>query len=126
MLAAFYPAVLNTCESLRGVESRFLEVGRILSLNRWQTFARIQVPAALPGVFTGLSHALAFAWLASIGGELLFTAGPGMGSLMLLAENGGRMDQVLVCVLCISLTGYVMHRGLEWLRPSRIDAAAER
>lgn len=126
VLAGFYPTVLNTCEALRGVESRYLELGRVLTLSPWQTFVRIQWPAALPGVFTGVSHALAFAWLASIGGELLFTAGRGMGSLMMLAENGGRMDQVIVCVLCISLSGYAMHRGVESLRPSRLNAETHR
>lgn len=116
VLAAFYPAVLNTCEALRQVQSRYLEVGRVLSLSRWQTFTTIQLPSALPGIFTGLSHALAFAWLSSMGSELLFTTGPGLGSLLMVAENGGRMDIVIVCVCSISLIGYAMNRGSDWLR----------
>lgn len=122
-LAAFYPMTLNTAEALRGVDRRWLEAGRALTLSRWQTFRHIQWPAALPGLFTGFSHALTFAWLSCMGVELLFTAGPGIGSLLMTAENGGRMDLVVVCVLSIALCGYLMNRVAEQLRSRLLRGA---
>lgn len=109
VIAAYYPTVLNTSEGMRNVETRFLEVGRVLTMTRWQTFRHLLLPAALPAIFTGVSHAQAFAWLACLGGELLFAAGPGLGGLLINGEQGGRMDVVLLCVLVIALLAYAMN-----------------
>ena len=109
VLAALYPSVLNTSEGIRHVEQRFLEVGSVLTLGRWQAFRRILLPAALPSIVTGFSHALAFSWLACMGGELLFAAGPGLGALLLNGEVTGQMDQVLLAVALIALLAQAMN-----------------
>ncbi|OWW18377.1 ABC transporter permease [Noviherbaspirillum denitrificans] len=109
VIASFYPTVLNTSEGIRHVETRYREVGQILTLSRLQTFRRVLFPAALPSIVTGLSHALAFAWLSCMGGELLFSAGPGIGSLLLNGETAGRMDVVLLCVVVIALLAQSMN-----------------
>jgi len=108
-LAAFYPTVLNTSEGIRHVETRFREVGQMLTLGRAQTFFKILLPAALPSIVTGFSHALAFSWLACMGGELLFSAGPGLGALLLNGEVTGQMDQVLLAVVLIALLAQAMN-----------------
>ena len=110
-IAAFYPTVLNTYAGMRQVEGRLREVGQVLTLTRWQTLRRILLPGAMPAIVTGVTHALAFAWLACLGGELLFSAGPGMGSLLLNGEVSGRMDVVLLAVLVIALLAQAMNVG---------------
>ncbi|QAU33965.1 ABC transporter permease [Janthinobacterium sp. 17J80-10] len=109
VIASFYPTVLNTCEGIRHVEQRYREVGSILTLSRTQTFLRVLLPAAMPSIVTGITHALAFAWLSCMGGELLFSAGPGIGSLLLNGEVAGRMDVVLLAVLVIALSAQAMN-----------------
>lgn len=106
-LAAFYPTVLNTYEGLKGTEQKHLNVGRIFLASHWQTFRHISLPGALPGVFTGLMQAIAFAWLSSIGSELFFNPGPGLGNMMLNGQAAFRMDAVLLAVLLIGVTGYL-------------------
>lgn len=108
-IAAFYPTVLNTYAGMRQVEGRLREVGQVLTLTRWQTLRQILLPGAMPAIVTGITHALAFAWLACLGGELLFSAGPGMGSLLLNGEVSGRMDVVLLAVLVIALLAQAMN-----------------
>jgi sulfonate transport system permease protein len=111
VLAAFYPTVLNTFEGMRQISERQREVGAMLTLGRWQTFRLILLPASRPAIATGLSHAIAFAWLSSMGAELLLTAGAGLGSLLLIGQNAGRMELVIVAVALISLLGYAMNLG---------------
>lgn len=111
-IAAFYPTTLNTCEGIRNVEQRLREVGQVLTLTQWQTFRRVLLPAATPAIVTGLTHALAFSWLACMGGELLFAAGPGIGSLLLNGEVAGRMDVVLLAVVVIALVAQAMNAVL--------------
>jgi sulfonate transport system permease protein len=108
-IAAFYPTMLNTSEGMRQVPLRLREVAEVLTMTRAQTFRHLLLPAALPSIVTGLAHAQAFGWLACIGAELLFSAGPGMGSLLVHAEEAGRMDIVLVALLVVALLAQAMH-----------------
>lgn len=110
-LAAFYPMVLNTFEGIRNVEKQHVEVAHVYKFSRWQLFAHVLLPGALPSIMTGLMHALAFVWISTVGSELLFAAGPGLGGLMQTAQAASRMDVVVLCVASIGITGLVMNYG---------------
>jgi len=118
-LAAFYPMVLNTYEGLRQVDLRYREVGQAYGFGRVLLFRRVLLPAALPSLLTGLQQAVPFAWLAAIGGELIFNAGAGLGNLMMSAELGARMDVIVVCAISITLLGIGMSQLLS-LASSRL------
>ena len=114
-LAAFYPTVLSTYEGLRQVDRRYLEVGTLLTLSPFAIFFQLLLPAALPSLFTGIAQALAFSWLASMGAELLFTLGPGIGAMLLNGQTAGSMEIVLVGVTIIALIGYAMNAAFRAL-----------
>ncbi|MBC9248877.1 ABC transporter permease [Pseudomonas alcaligenes] len=107
-LAAFYPMTLNTFEGFSHVEPRYREVGRIYALTPLQQFTQVLLPSALPSLSNGVLHALAFAWVSSVGCELFLSTGMGLGNLMMNAETGSRMEVVVIGVLCIGLLGYTM------------------
>lgn len=106
-LAAFYPTVLNTYEGVKNADARHLAVGRIFLASRWQTLRYITLPGALPSIITGVLQAVAFAWLSSIGSELFFNPGPGLGNLMLNGQAAFRMDVVVLAVAVIGVTGFL-------------------
>jgi len=112
-LATFEPLVLNTYEGLRSSDRKYREVGAVFQFTRTQLFFSVQLPSAVPLIVTGVLHALGFAWIATIGCELLFTVGPGLGGLMDHAQMAGRMDIVILCVVSIGIVGLVMNTGLE-------------
>lgn len=107
-LASFYPMVLNTFEGFSHVDKRHQDVGRIFALTRAQRFTQVQFPSALPSLCNGVLHALAFAWVSSVGCELFLSTGMGLGNLMMNAETGSRMEVVVIGVLCVGLLGYAM------------------
>jgi len=113
-LAAFYPIVLNTFEGMRGVEKKYIEVSSVFELNRLQLFYYVLLPAAMPSILTGVMQALAFAWISTVGTELLFSTGPGLGGLMQVAQEASRMDIVIIAVASIGLTGLLMNTGLSY------------
>ncbi|MBD1598726.1 ABC transporter permease [Pseudomonas typographi] len=125
-LAAFYPMALNAVEGFSQVDPRYREVGRLFGLGPWQHCWHVLLPSALPSLFNGLLHALAFAWVSSVGCELFLSTGVGLGNMMMNAEAGARMDIIVIGVLCIGLLGYAMNllfsrlsqRLLRW-RPLR-------
>ncbi|WP_263143921.1 ABC transporter permease [Pseudomonas sp. RIT-PI-AD] len=124
-LAAFYPMALNAFEGFSHVEQRYREVGRLYRLNPLQQFLHVHLPGALPSLATGVLHALAFAWVSSVGCELFLATGMGLGNLMMNAETGSRMEVVVIGVLCVGLLGYAMNqlfsrvsrRLLRWRAP---------
>lgn len=107
-LSAFYPVVLSTFESMLQVDHRYREVGQVYKLSQWKIYSKVILPAALPQIFTGFSLALAFAWLSTIGSELLFTAGAGLGNLMMNAQEASRMDILIIVTFVIGILGYLM------------------
>jgi sulfonate transport system permease protein len=113
-LAVFEVVVLNTYEGLHRVDTRYLELARALTLSRPQLFRHVLLPAALPSVATGVQHGVAFAWLATVGVELLFTVGPGLSSVMERAQTAARMEVVIVCLVFIALMGLAMHHAVRW------------
>mgnify|MGYP004710278163 CR=1 FL=1 len=100
--------MLITIVSPRLVRDQLREAARVVMHTRWLQHWLFRLPAALPGIATGVLQALAFAWVTSVGSELFLSAGAGLGSLMMNAEAAARMEIIMVCVLCIGLSGYLM------------------
>jgi sulfonate transport system permease protein len=109
-LASFYPITLATSEGLRNVERSHVEVARVLGLSRAQTFRHVLFPSAIPFIVTGVLQALAFTWIATVGSELLFTVGAGLGELMAQGQTAGRMDIVIVGVASIAVIGLALNQ----------------
>jgi sulfonate transport system permease protein len=108
-IATFEAMTLSAHEGIRNVERRYLELGRSLMFSRGQTLAKILLPAAFPSLLTGLLQSVSLAWMATVGAELLFTVGPGLGVIMERAQIAARMDLVIVCLVFIGLLGTAMN-----------------
>lgn len=115
-LATFYPTVLNTQKGMHAADSRLDEVGALYGFTAWQKLKLIAWPSALPLMLTGISQALAFAWIATIGVELLFSASAGLGTEMLMAQVAARTDIVLICIICVGIMGFTLNQGFALLR----------
>jgi sulfonate transport system permease protein len=107
--ALFFPVMLNAYRAVQGADSKLLEVGRVLCLSRTQMLARIILPSALPGIAAGIHLALVYGWLATIGAEYLFSAGPGIGSALMTGRAQFRMDMVIVGMLAIAAVGMALN-----------------
>lgn len=115
-LAAFYPTVLNSYEGIAHVEKRYVEVGRVYGFSPFQRFRLILLPAALSLILTGVTQALAFAWIATIGTEILLGSGSGLGATMGLAQAQQRMDVILVTIIVTALLGFTVNHLFARLR----------
>lgn len=109
--AALVPIALNTYQGLRGVPTRYLEVGRVLRFSRWQTLTRIVFPAALGPIWSGVRYGLTHAWLALVVVELLASS-EGLGFLIVYGRQLFQLDVVLAAVIVVGVLGYALDRGL--------------
>lgn len=111
-LASLYPVIVHTYEGVHYVDKRYRETGAVLKLRPLQVYRHVLFACAFPSIVTGITQAVAFAWLSAIGSELLFGESEGLGSLLLFAETSGRAEIMLVCILTIGISGYVMNETL--------------
>lgn len=104
-MAAFIPMTLNTFEGIRSVSRELAEVGQVLALNAPQRWLKLILPSATPQIFTGLTLALIYSWLATIGAEYFLSAGAGVTNPMLDGREQFDMALVLYGMLVIALLG---------------------
>jgi NitT/TauT family transport system permease protein len=111
----FFPIVLTTARGLREVEPDLLDLVRTLKGSRWQIFTKIQLPNALPYVFSGMKVAAILAVAGAIVGEFL-GSDRGLGYLMLQVQVTLDTAAMFMAVILITLLGmalYGMVIGLE-------------
>ncbi|MBV2132345.1 ABC transporter permease [Pseudomonas sp. MAP12] len=114
-LAVFYPVALNSFEGIRATRHELYEVARVLGLSPAQRLCKLVLPSAAPAIFTGLHLGLIYAWLATIGAEYFFSAGPGIGNSMIDGREHFEMDQVLYGLLVVGSVGLLLNRLATWI-----------
>ena len=113
----FFPIVLTTARGLREVEPELLDLVRTLKGSRWQVFTKIQLPGALPYIFSGMKVAAILAVAGAIVGEFL-GSDRGLGYLMLQVQVTLDTAAMFMAVMLITLLGgilYLIVLGLERL-----------
>jgi putative hydroxymethylpyrimidine transport system permease protein len=86
VLVCFFPVVVNAVDGLAGVDQELLRVMRTLYGGRWACFRRVEAPAALPSLFTGLRVAATYAPIGAVFAEWAGSQN-GLGYLMLQATS---------------------------------------
>nr|WP_296400071.1 ABC transporter permease [Acidaminococcus timonensis] len=107
VLASFFPMYLNMDDGFRRCDKKLLEVGQMLGFSPWQTLWQIRLPAALPGILTGLRVGMGYSLRAIIGAEMI-AADSGLGYLILDAQAMSRSDKVIIGILAIGAMGLVL------------------
>lgn len=68
-LICFFPIAVNALDGLRSVDPEAVKMMRSLDASRWQRFWRVEAPAALPSLFTGIKIAVVVAPIAAVFAE---------------------------------------------------------
>lgn len=128
-LICFFPIVVNTVDGLRGTERETIDLLQTFGASRWQIFATVRWPAALPLFFSGLRVAAAVSVIGAVFGELI-GASAGLGYYVRHETPLFHTAAVYGATLLLMLLGvllFVAVRGLEWLAlPWRRGRADER
>jgi ABC-type nitrate/sulfonate/bicarbonate transport system permease component len=117
-VAGLPAVILKTIEGLSGTKRVLLNVGRSFNLTPWQIFWKIQLPSALPTIFTGFKLGLIFALINVVGVEFLINFG-GLGQL--INDLAERYDlagtYAAICfVILVSVCFFVVVEWIErWL-----------
>lgn len=126
ILIVFFPMLMTTIVAIRGVPQRLHDLMRVLRATRWQVFAKLELPAALPVLIGGLKTSATLSVIGAVVGEFV-SANAGLGHLILSARNSYDTPLVLVAVftltaLALSLyasVGLLERRTLRWQKRAR-------
>ncbi|MFM2719031.1 ABC transporter permease [Microbacterium mcarthurae (nom. nud.)] len=103
-IGAFFPVFTTVSLALRHVDPRLVEMGRTFSLRGWHLFRTVQLPAVIPSLMSGLRLAMAQSWLFLVAAELI-AASMGLGYLLTLSQQTGRVDRILLTIVLLALLG---------------------
>ena len=80
-LVCFFPIAVNALDGLRSVDPEAVKMMRSLDASRWQRFWRVEAPAALPSLFTGIKIAVVVAPIGAVFAEWVGSSS-GLGHLI--------------------------------------------
>jgi putative hydroxymethylpyrimidine transport system permease protein len=105
-LICFFPIVVNGIDGLQSVDGELITMMRTLDASRWAILRRVEFPAALPSIFSGMRIAATFASIGAVFGEWS-GSNQGLGYVMLAATPNlltARIFAAIVCLTAIALT----------------------
>jgi ABC-type nitrate/sulfonate/bicarbonate transport system permease component len=112
---ASFPVITATYAATLGVERYTIWSARMLGSGERNLLWEIILPAAFPGIMTGLQIALPISLIIAIVTEMIM-GGPGLGGAMIAASRFADSPGVFAGILEIAVAGYFVVRGMAYLR----------
>jgi NitT/TauT family transport system permease protein/putative hydroxymethylpyrimidine transport system permease protein len=107
-LVAFFPLVVTTLAALEGVDPDLIKLMRTFDASRLRTFRQIELPAVLPGLFTGAKLAAVFSVIGAVFAEQA-GATHGLGYLLTIAVNQFLVPEAWAAVTVLSLFAIALY-----------------
>lgn len=102
-LVSFFSIVVSTLDALAAVDPQLLKLMETFDAPRWRTLWHVELPAALPGLFTGTKIAVAVSVIGAVFGEVAGGSGAGLGYLFQLSVNQILTPRAYATVVVLSL-----------------------
>ncbi len=112
---AIFPVVTATIAGIAGVEKELLWSARNMGAGERELMWQIELPAALPQIFTGLQVALPIALIVAIIAEMAM-GGYGLGGAMMSASRFADSRGVFAGIVEIAIVGYVLIKAMALVR----------
>ncbi|MBF8267233.1 MAG: transporter, permease protein [Dehalococcoidia bacterium] len=107
VLISFFPIVVNMVDGLKSVDPDMLSMARTLGASRWQLFTKVQAPASVPFLFSGVRVAIAMSVIGAVIGEWV-GASAGLGYLMMRSAPQFLTDRVFASIFILSIMGIAL------------------
>ena len=109
VLFCIFPIIANTLFGLRSVEQDHHDLFSLHDAGRLTRLWKLQLPAALPSIFTGLRISAGLAVIGAIVGDFFFKQGaPGIGILIDLYRSRLQSEQMFAAIIVSSLLGVIV------------------
>ncbi len=111
-LLSFFPVVVSAITAFRSVDADIMDLARSTGASRLRTFFKVQIPHALPTLFTGFKVAAALSSTAAVVAEFV-ASDRGLGFLLL--EYNGALDTTMTfaTIIVLSVLGLALYGIVE-------------
>jgi NitT/TauT family transport system permease protein len=113
-LLSFFPVVVSAVQGFRSLDPDIRDLARITGAGAWRMFWKVQVPHALPTLFTGFKVAAALAATAAVVAEFV-SSDRGLGYLLVDYTNRFDTPGVFAAILVLSFLGLLLYAAVEVL-----------
>lgn len=118
-LLSFFPIVVSAVQAFRSVDPDIMDLARATGANAWRIFWKVQVPHALPLLFTGFKVAAALSSTAAVVAEFV-ASDRGLGYLLLEYNNNMNTPMAFATILVLSVMGLVLYGIVELIERAAI------
>lgn len=109
VLIALFPITANALFGLRSVDPALHDLFTLHQAGRWTRLWKLQLPAALPAILTGLRISAGAAVIGAIVGDFFFQQGPaGLGQLIYVYPRRLQSEMLFSAVILASVFGLLV------------------
>jgi ABC-type nitrate/sulfonate/bicarbonate transport system permease component len=127
--AAVWPILINTLYGVLGGDRLLHDVARTSGATTAGTLLRVTLPAALPGIATGIRVSAAAALQVGVTAEYL-TGTDGIGAYMQSQQLAFNIPELYAAIVLVGMLGYLIHVALRvaeqrvvfWVGEARMEA----
>ncbi|MEU5032306.1 ABC transporter permease [Streptomyces milbemycinicus] len=106
VLIALFPMIANTLFGIQSVDRAHHDLFTLQRANRWDRLRKLELPAALPSVFTGLRTSSGLSVIGAIVGDMFFKQGePGIGTLLDVYRSRLQSEDLFAAIILASFFG---------------------
>lgn len=124
-LIIFFPVTTAFLDGLRRTDPGWIELARTMTASRYAMIRHVRIPAALPGLASGLRVAAGVAPIGAVVGEWVGSSA-GLGYLMLHANGRMQIDLMFAALLALAIFAVLLwlaiDRMLRWAMPWQPDS----
>ena|SRR5690348_272183 len=114
IIVAIFPVIINATTGLTTVDSDVTMMARTMRASRNQMFLRVELPFALPHLFSGMKNCLVLSVVGVVIGELT-GANSGLGYVLLSQSGQFQTAYAFAAMILLMLEGLVLFYILEGL-----------
>jgi NitT/TauT family transport system permease protein len=106
ILLGLFPIITNTLFGLLSAERGMHDLFTLHNVSRWTRLWKLQIPAAMPAIFTGLRIAAGLSVIGAVLGDMFFQQGdPGIGTLIVLYNTNLQLTTMYGAIIIASVLG---------------------
>jgi NitT/TauT family transport system permease protein len=114
-LLSFFPILKATVLGIRSIEENKRHLFAIHKATTWQRIAKLEIPAVLPYVMTGIETASVLAVTGAIVGEYL-GGNKGLGAYIVVALNALQIERMFATIIVLATFGFAFYSSISMLR----------
>lgn len=111
VLMCFFPVVVSFTDAMGQMDEEYVHLVRSFGAGRWEAYRLVKIPAAVPGLISGLKVAATYSISGAVVGEWI-GAQSGLGYYLLRVKNSYMLDKVFACVLVIVALSLCMNGAI--------------